>query len=570
MRILLAAAVLTLPLQAQFNGMVTTDDGSIALFQSTWRLVGSNDGGLNKIYRLDSRGFNLVFSPQDDGQAEPPSAFTPIISGDGSITGYITAPGCAGLSCNTRQLSLVLNGAKIPATLPAGVYYQLSRNGRYLSSGLTVADLTTGSSQNVAVAGSPGAFGGRFGIGNNGGVLMLLLHQAFILSTVDLLLSTHPGVVIVNASVVYAAVLSASENRVVYEIRTNSSSSVRQLFSYDVSAGQSTKLEEATFETPFGISFFQPSISNDGSRALYRRKNSSGAWEAVVRDFAAGTTTVLGPMLAGADNFVISGDGKSAWLHRSDGRLAHIASDTLQAVVAAGRHAWMEQREGGPVYGSANHLYGGGFAADDSLRPPSDLSLNYAGLACPLLKATPSQLDFQIPWEAPLNAPHSLILHSASSPFESLLPLEIPGVVPTFERLGAPDDFFRSIVTVHQDFHGLVTNADPAAPGEFLHFYMTGLGDVQPRPPTGSPPIQNGLAIASSRLTCLLGSVLPAVPLQAVTVTFAGLAPGMVGMYQMDVALPQSYPTTTATIFCFDLSSQSLTGDSGSFFISNP
>ena len=47
---------------------------------------------------------------------------------------------------------------------------------------------------------------------------MLTLHTAFILSTVDLTLSTKPGVVIANSPVIPAAVVSAAENRVIYEV----------------------------------------------------------------------------------------------------------------------------------------------------------------------------------------------------------------------------------------------------------------------------------------------------------------------------------------------------------------
>ena len=94
----------------------------------------------------------------------------------------------------------------------------------------------------------------------------------------------------------------------------------------------------------------------------------------------------------------------------------------------------------------------------------------------------------QIPWDAPAFGQFSLTLHNSSSPFESQLALDLERAAPTFERSGSPDDPVRSIKVVHQDFHGLVTPADPALPGEYVHVYMTGLGDVQPRPATGSPP----------------------------------------------------------------------------------
>jgi hypothetical protein len=58
--VLLSAAFLSLPLCAQFDNLVTTDDGSTLLFQSQWRLAGSGDGNLSKIYSWDSHGFPSI------------------------------------------------------------------------------------------------------------------------------------------------------------------------------------------------------------------------------------------------------------------------------------------------------------------------------------------------------------------------------------------------------------------------------------------------------------------------------------------------------------------------------
>jgi uncharacterized protein (TIGR03437 family) len=560
MRLLFAAAVLCLPLHAQFNDMVTNTDGSIVLFRSAWRLAGTNDGDLQKIYRLDSRGFTLVFSPVDTGQIVPPSVAPPFISADGSIFGYTAIPGCAGSTCSTTKPILVLNGAAIPSALPQVMPFQLSANGRYLAASLTVVDRTTGVAQ-VATGGAV-PVGGRFGIGNNGGVLTLLLHPLFVTSFIDLLLSTKPGVTIGTANIITGAVVSAAENRVVYEARSFSGTG-RQLFAYDFATAQTTALDQSDPGSVLADSIFQPSISNDGARVLYSRFNSTtGLAEAVVHDFTSGVNIVLGPMLTARNNFVISGDGKSAWLHRADGRLAHVNIDSLQADLVAGRHAWIDSRDGGPVFGSFNRLYGGGFTPDATLPVPSDLSLTLAGLTPPLLRATSRELDFQIPWEAILNSTETLMLHSASSPFESLLPINMTLLSPTFERTGRPGDLTRSVITVHQDFHGLVTFADPAIPGEIVHFYLTGLGDVQPRPATGAPSPFNPLAIAQ-RPQCLLSFD---VQEEIAPVTFAGLAPGLVGMYQMDVRIPLDFGPSVAILSCFEQNgSGPITGDLGSF-----
>src|ERR1700682_4010015 len=107
---LLSAASLSLPLCAQFDNLVTTDDGSTLLFQSQWRVAGSGDGNLQKIYRWDSRGFTTVFSPVNPGLISPPSATSPVITGDGTISGYLKYAGCSGSTCSNTSYVPVLTG----------------------------------------------------------------------------------------------------------------------------------------------------------------------------------------------------------------------------------------------------------------------------------------------------------------------------------------------------------------------------------------------------------------------------------------------------------------------------
>lgn len=96
------------------------------------------------------------------------------------------------------------------------------------------------------------------------------------------------------------------------------------------------------------------------------------------------------------------------------------------------------------------------------------------------------------------------MLHSSSSPFESIVQLDLETVAPAFERTGMPMDAQREIIVAHQDFHGVVTRADPAAPGEIVHAYMTGLGQVQPSPTTGSAPTALSNVITRRYVGCSL------------------------------------------------------------------
>jgi minor extracellular serine protease Vpr len=73
----------------------------------------------------------------------------------------------------------------------------------------------------------------------------------------------------------------------------------------------------------------------------------------------------------------------------------------------------------------------------------------------------------------------------------------------------------------------------PALRGEYIEIYATGLGQVsrlqgdgQPKPPTSAPAI-------SALPTVTIGGA-PA------TVTFSGLAPGAVGLFQINAMVPPS------------------------------
>jgi uncharacterized protein (TIGR03437 family) len=550
-------------LQAQFDNLVTTDDGTAVLFQSTWRLAGSTDTNLLKIFRWDANGFNLVFSPANPGLAEPPYESPPFLSGDGRISGYVVYAGCSAAACSTRKPTLVLNGATAPVGISPSVEMQVSHNGRFLASGTTVVDLTNGKAADVA----PGAIPAARGLGNNGGLLTVTPIQQFIIHSAALKLSSKPGVVIVTAPVVLGTAMSAAENRVVYEIWSDGAATHDQLWSYDVGTGQSTKLAEIPLNSSVGFSRFQPSISNDGSRLLFGRQRSDGGWEAVVQDFSAGTTTAIAQILPSSSNMVITGDGKSAWVHRVDGKLVRVAIDSLQATEVPGRHPWISVHEGAPVPGSYHHLYGGGFAVDATSGPPSDLAVDLEGVSVPLVSAKPGELDVQIPWQvlpSPQFPAFPMTLHSSSSPFESVVQLDLETAAPAFERTGIPTDGQRDIILAHQDFHGVVTIADPAAPGEIVHAYMTGLGEVQPTPPTGSAPI--ALSSASIRPLCWVQP--PARLQETAAVAFAGLAPGTIGIYQVDIAIPADVASGLVTLSCVDrFSPIGVIGDSGTLFI---
>jgi uncharacterized protein (TIGR03437 family) len=87
---------------------------------------------------------------------------------------------------------------------------------------------------------------------------------------------------------------------------------------------------------------------------------------------------------------------------------------------------------------------------------------------------------------------------------------------------------------------GAFPGSQPVARGDFLAIYCTGLGAVNNTPADGAPaPSSAPLATTLATPGVTIGGV-PA------TVTYSGLAPGLVGLYQVNVQVPANAPTGSA------------------------
>jgi uncharacterized protein (TIGR03437 family) len=102
----------------------------------------------------------------------------------------------------------------------------------------------------------------------------------------------------------------------------------------------------------------------------------------------------------------------------------------------------------------------------------------------------------------------------------------------------------------HADFTPLNTYNNFAKPGEILILYMTGLGPV-------SPPIATGQAAPPGRLSDVQFPLHCVWDGQTADIQFAGLAPGTVGVYQVNIVAP-------ATIGGYSLTCTSVLPSGGS------
>ena len=145
------------------------------------------------------------------------------------------------------------------------------------------------------------------------------------------------------------------------------------------------------------------------------------------------------------------------------------------------------------------------------------------GWEAPLFFVSPSQINFQVPFEA--DSPGEVgvvVIHNGeeSSPEPASMAEFAPAVFIN-PNTGEP------IIQRHPD-GALITAANPAKPGDVLIIFMTGIGGVRNPPATGA---------ASSASPLARARVTPAVTVggEGTQVIFAGLAPFFVGLGQVNI-----------------------------------
>lgn len=163
-------------------------------------------------------------------------------------------------------------------------------------------------------------------------------------------------------------------------------------------------------------------------------------------------------------------------------------------------------------------------AGAQSLPLPATLGgtqVTLSGRRLPLLFTSRNQINTQIPFDMP-SGPGTLRVTTANGFAETTVEI----------RPIAPGIFFAGSdpAVLHQNGR-LVTAAFPAVPGEFVSIYMTGLGAV-----VGT--IGAGEAAPTSPLAPTRATVKATIAGVEVTPTFAGLAPGFAGLYQVDIQVP--------------------------------
>jgi uncharacterized protein (TIGR03437 family) len=214
------------------------------------------------------------------------------------------------------------------------------------------------------------------------------------------------------------------------------------------------------------------------------------------------------------------------------------------------------------VAGSLASVFGSGFSyeAGTGTYFPNVLptwlfgtAVTLNGSPIPLMWLSPTQVNVQIPWENAGLTQATLVLTRNQLASQTITVQLAPAAPALFAMNGQGTGQAAALIAGSSTIAapvGAFSTSRPAHPGEYISLYGTGLGAVvEPQPlvtgqstperDTPFQPLRYSYYPTVQTTTVSIGGV-PA------NVQFAGLAPDMIGVYQINVQIPASAPSGAA------------------------
>jgi uncharacterized protein (TIGR03437 family) len=154
------------------------------------------------------------------------------------------------------------------------------------------------------------------------------------------------------------------------------------------------------------------------------------------------------------------------------------------------------------------------------------------GKAAPILYASPTLINFQVPWETATG--NASVTVSVDGVVSNTITVPVTATAPGIF-------YFSSGAAIAQNHdYSLNTPSNPEHAGSFIIAYLTGSGPVNPAVADGAATPSTGLTHVTSTVSVTIGG-------QPATVLFAGLTPGLIALLQLDITVPSglaagSYP----------------------------
>lgn len=569
--LLIAFAILPNLVRAQFSGLSTDSTGSVLYFATSHRQINTTQPFHGKIFRWDAlNGISLVASLPEIVPATPPPPQRPYVltnpfdlsspqtSSDGStllIQGHsdsvstglpIGVPTATNDPEETSTTTLFRPGNP-PKSFPGNL--SISPNGRYAlqvqasyRKDRLLIDLQTGASLSFPNSISP-SLETRQPVSNRGTAIVadsfpsrLVVYSFFgpahsVLNTNDP--NGHSQVAI-----------DADATTILYTSTPRKGPRSVRLF---LSPGN-------RILSPPGLDCHSSSLSLDGTRTIFLC-TSEGISQLYTATIPSGQPTPLPIHSAGLQSAILSGDGQVIFSLTNQGQILRTHLPTLRSSEITPPTPFLTLPRSRPSNGSILRI--GIFTAAPSELPVPSFSvpgsllrLSGAGLLSttftldnaplPILQSAANEAYIQIPWDTlPIeqSSRSAQVLVHATIPSPWLPPpyqLQIYDSAPTLlnsPKTGAPLAF-------HSNFSAPINASNPLRYNQIFHLYATGFGPTTPQPPTGQPsplaPLKTPIQCTATTDDDFRNPIAP----RPIKVLYAGLAPGLIGLYQLDLATP--------------------------------
>jgi uncharacterized protein (TIGR03437 family) len=547
-RCLLFIGVFSVSACAQFFGLATPADGSSVYFATPLRQKDSTQPTYGKLFQVDDSGLKLVLArdivnpPAPGlGGGNPTNAYDLVgadISSDGQVFAVIALPGCIGdpVPCSKKASAATTITANGQPQEYQGML-RLSANGEWAFGVVQLNPFSFGNLVNVATGPQPTtcsidcsvATSGR-PVANDGTAVFFDHDKLMVQRGTDLQGIPAPGG--------FDAVIDAAARTIVFAAYTSAGSRELRITSPD-----------ATSADLLASDGYSPSMTDDGRQVLYLSNRTGTPQAYLINTDGSGDRSLTNDM-DGIDRAILSGDGTIAYAVTSGGRLLNIsvASAAVQELIP--RTPFLSIPSSlflAP--GKLVSLPGAGLSTASYTATPllpeslGGVQVAIQGKQARIQSVQPTAITLLVPLDVAIISDSTSTIHlemGSPSPFEIL---DASAVLVQFapEVLnGAPGPTGGSYMfAAHEDWSGLVSDENPAHPGEILHTYAVGMGPTTPPVLYGeAAPSQEPLARLATQLEC------------NVEVLFAGLAPALAGIYQIDWRVPTGLPDTTLGTTC--------------------
>ena len=281
-------------------------------------------------------------------------------------------------------------------------------------------------------------------------------------------------------------------------------------------------------------------LAADGRRFSYLN-SSGGTVQVWLGDAVTGASRALSNEPEGIRDQTITGDGSTVIAATNAGRLLYINTSTGEAKQVLGSPGPRATLLTTPVPGSYNEIRGtfpAGFVPE----------IRIGTAAIPVLGRSPRGIAIQIPWEVQPDQKANIVFSSPEPAWEQMLSTGVSDASGVALPVGVGGPGGPAYYAVHENWSALVTIENPARPGEVIHMYGTGYGPVDGNVATGQPtPGDRLYRMTSPCVWQAIGVLNDPRPFE---VLFAGLAPGLIGIYQLDFRIPSDWPFKAFNAYC--------------------